>query len=84
MLWLEPEFYIKIAATGQLLLDNRQHFVGRHAYKAFTDYAKGLLHRSTIVSADGIWERPQLQLGSLCQICRDLLWKTLVGLSYTL
>lgn len=47
MLWLEPKFYLKIEPAGQLIIDNRKVFVGRHVYKSFTGYAHGQLHRMT-------------------------------------
>lgn len=47
LLWLEPNYYIKRTAAGQLLLSHRRIFVGRHVYKAFTGYAHGQLHRMT-------------------------------------
>jgi predicted nucleotidyltransferase len=47
MLWLEPNYYIKKSASGQLLISHRYIFVGRHVYKAFTGYAYGQLHRMT-------------------------------------
>jgi len=36
-----------------MLIDNRQLFVGRHAYRAFTLYAHGQLQRMTDVSFQG-------------------------------
>jgi uncharacterized protein len=47
MLWLKPQYYMKVTEAGQLLLDNRKLFVGRHVYKSFTGYAYGQLHRMT-------------------------------------
>lgn len=47
MLWLEPNFYTNISEAGQLLIDNRNLFVGRHIYHQFTGYAHGQLHRMT-------------------------------------
>lgn len=53
MLWVEDKHYIKIAAAGQLLLGNRELFVGRHVYRHFTGYAHGQLHRMTHHSFQG-------------------------------
>lgn len=47
MLWLEQNYYTHISNAGKLLIDNRDVFVGRHVYKAFTGYAFGQLHRMT-------------------------------------
>jgi predicted nucleotidyltransferase len=45
MLWLEAGSYIKLTSAGQLLIDNRNLFVGRHVYRSFTGYAYGQMHR---------------------------------------
>ena len=47
MLWLRPNMYIKKTSAFDLLIENRQAFVGRHVYKSFTGYAYGQLHRMT-------------------------------------
>ncbi len=45
ILWLDPKYYINIKPAGQLLLDNKQLFVGKHVYRSFTGYAYSQLHR---------------------------------------
>lgn len=40
ILWLDDNMYIKRTAAGDLLLDNRDLFVGRHVFKPFIGYAK--------------------------------------------
>jgi predicted nucleotidyltransferase len=47
MLWLKPQYYLTVTNAGQMILDNRKLFVGRHVYKSFTGYAYGQLHRMT-------------------------------------
>jgi predicted nucleotidyltransferase len=47
MLWLEPNHYIKVTPPGQLILDNRELFVGRHVYMPFIGYAHDQLHKMT-------------------------------------
>lgn len=47
MLWLEPNNYVHIGLAGDLIIHNRNMFVGRHVYKSFTGYAYGQLHRMT-------------------------------------
>jgi uncharacterized protein len=47
MLWLRPNYYLKITPAGQLILTHRYLFIGRHVYKSFTGYAYGQLHRMT-------------------------------------
>lgn len=45
MLWLPPNMLIKSTPAGDLLLANRDLFVGRHVYKPFVGYAKQQLHK---------------------------------------
>lgn len=45
LLWLPPTMYIKKTVPGRLLIDNRDHFVGKHVYKPFVGYAKAQLHK---------------------------------------
>ncbi len=53
LLWLQPQYYLHIKPAGQLIIDNKQLFVGRHVYKAFTGYAYGQLHRMTHHAYEG-------------------------------
>ena len=53
MLWLEANHYLNISSAGQLLINNRDVFVGRHVYKSFTGYAYGQLHRMTHMAFEG-------------------------------
>lgn len=46
-LWLEPNYYTKITPAGQLLIDSRNLFVGKHVYRSFSGYAYGQLKRMT-------------------------------------
>lgn len=39
MLWLPENLYIKRTPAGEILLANRQAFVGKHVYRSFTGYA---------------------------------------------
>jgi len=45
MIWLPENMIIKKTDAGQLLLDNRELFVGRHVYKPFVGYAKQQLYK---------------------------------------
>lgn len=47
MLWLENNYYTYVSEAGRLLIDNRDAFVGRHVYRAFTGYAHSQLHKMT-------------------------------------
>jgi len=53
MLWLKPQYYLTVTNVGQMLLDNRKLFIGRHVYKSFTGYAYGQLHRMTYTAGNG-------------------------------
>ncbi len=53
LLWLKPNYYLKITYAGQLILDNRQLFVGKHVYKSFAGYSYGQLHRMTHQAFNG-------------------------------
>lgn len=53
ILWLEPQYYIKITPSGQLLLDNRDLFAAKHVYHSFVGYARGQLHRMTHLACKG-------------------------------
>lgn len=53
LLWLEPQYYLKITEAGQMLLDNRHLFVGKHIYHSYVGYANGQLHRMTHAACKG-------------------------------
>ena len=53
LLWLEPQYYLKITEAGQMLLDNRHLFVGKHVYHSYVGYANGQLHRMTHAACKG-------------------------------
>lgn len=53
LLWLDPEHYLYKDNAGQLLLDNRNIFVGKHIYKSFVGYAQSQLHRMTHMTCQG-------------------------------
>jgi len=45
MLWLQPEHYIYLTDEGRYLIENRDVFTSKKAYRAFSGYAYGQLHR---------------------------------------
>lgn len=45
LLWVNDNHYIKIHEYGQVLIDNRDLFVSKVAYKSFTGYAWGQLEK---------------------------------------
>lgn len=53
LLWLEKEHYLNITPAGQILLDNRDAFVGKHVFKPFVGYANSQLYRMTHGSYQG-------------------------------
>lgn len=53
LLWLHPKHYIAKHKLGQLLIDNREIFSSRQAYKSFTGYAYGQLKRMTQFKFEG-------------------------------
>ena len=53
LLWLAPQYYINVTGAGQMLIDNRDLFVGKHVYHSFVGYAYGQLHRMTHMACKG-------------------------------
>lgn len=45
LLWLRPNDYMKVTPMGQLLIENRNLFTSKEAYKSFTGYAYSQLHK---------------------------------------
>lgn len=52
-LWLEPNHYLDVRPAGQMLIDNRDAFVGKHVYRSFTGYAYSQLKRMTHYTFEG-------------------------------
>lgn len=53
LLWLDKQYYINVTPEGQLLIDNRDKFMGKHMYKSYIGYAYGQLHRMTHLKFEG-------------------------------
>jgi predicted nucleotidyltransferase len=53
LLWLPENGYMLRSPAGELLLENREVFVGRHVYESFVGYAKGQFHKMTHGSTQG-------------------------------
>lgn len=62
VLWLEPQYYLKITPSGQLLLDNRDLFSAKHVYHSFVGYARGQLHRMTHLACEGYMGKKRKEL----------------------
>lgn len=45
LLWLSENYYISKTDAGDLLINNRDAFVGKHVYHSFVGYAYSQLHR---------------------------------------
>ena len=61
-LWLEKKHYLKITEAGQMLIDNKHLFVGKHVYKSFTGYAYGQLKRMEHLAFKGYMGEKRKQL----------------------
>lgn len=53
MLWLQDNHYLLRTDVGQMLIDNRELFSSKLAYKSFTGYAYSQLKRATHNSTQG-------------------------------
>ena len=53
LLWIKDNHYIKRHEYGQVLIDNRNLFVSKEAYKSFTGYAWGQLKKMERFSFEG-------------------------------
>ena len=62
ILWLHNTHYINVTPTGQQLLDNRNLFLGKHAYHSFVGYAHGQLHRMTHSACEGYMGKKRKEL----------------------
>ncbi len=52
LMWLEENDYIKVTEPGKLLIANRNIFVSKKAFKAFSGYATSQLKRMTRIGGD--------------------------------
>lgn len=62
MLWLRPEHYLLHTSAGDLLIDNRDLFVGKHIYHSFTGYAHAQLHKMTHAACEGYMGQKRREL----------------------
>lgn len=62
LLWLEPNLYINKNYPGSLLIENRDIFSSKQAYKSFTGYAHGQLKRMTHLAFEGYMGEKRKQL----------------------
>lgn len=61
-LYLKEKHYMTITAAGQILLDNRDIFVGKHVYRSFTGYAHSQLKKMTHFKFEGYMGEKRKQL----------------------
>ena len=52
-LWNAPQYYMEVTNSGQMLIENKNLFVGKHAYRSFTGYAYSQLKRMTHFKFEG-------------------------------
>lgn len=62
ILWLKDKYFLKKTKAGQMLLDNRDLFVGKHVHKSFMGYANGQLKRMQNFSYNGYMGKKRKQL----------------------
>lgn len=53
LLWTDENHFLVRTTAGNMLLDNRKLFVGKHVYQSFVGYAHGQLHRMTHMAFEG-------------------------------
>jgi predicted nucleotidyltransferase len=53
VLWTRPEHRVRVTPAGQLLLDHRDVFTGKHVYQSFVGYAREQLKRMTHLAFQG-------------------------------
>jgi predicted nucleotidyltransferase len=53
LLFLQENHYLHISPLGQMLIDNRSIFMGKHMYHSYAGYANGQLHRMTHAACKG-------------------------------
>lgn len=53
MLWLPEKYYLHKDKYGEMLIQNRDIFVSKHAYHSFSGYAYGQFHRMTNFAFEG-------------------------------
>lgn len=62
LLWSEPNHYLNRTPEGDLLIENRDLFVGKHVYHSFTGYAYSQLHKMTHLAFKGYMGEKRKQL----------------------
>lgn len=62
LLWLEPNYYLKRTAPGDLLIANRELFNSKQIYHSFTGYAYDQLKKMTAFSFNGYMGEKRKQL----------------------
>lgn len=87
LLWTDPKYITHITREGQMLLDYRHVFVGKHVYKPFVGYAYSQLHkmehgayqgymgekRRELVNQFGYDTKNAAHLIRLLRMCREFL-----------
>ena len=53
LLWLDPKYYLHVSPLGQMIINNRDAFVGKHVYHSYAGYARGQMHRMEHAACKG-------------------------------
>jgi predicted nucleotidyltransferase len=62
LLWLKPNQYMHISPLGQMLIDKRNIFMGKHIHQNFAGYARGQFHRMTHSACKGYMGKKRKEL----------------------
>lgn len=62
MLWVDEKHHINVSPAGQMLLDNRDLFATRRAFKAYEGYSYGQLKRMTAFKFEGYMGQKRKEL----------------------
>lgn len=72
MLYLEDDMFLRKTELGQKLIDNRDLFVSKLAYKSFSGYAYGQLERMTRFEGKALVEKYQFDTKNAINLVRLL------------
>jgi predicted nucleotidyltransferase len=53
LLWLDPEYILRLTGAGRLILEARNLFLGKHVYNSFKGYAEGQRKRMDLGTYSG-------------------------------
>ena len=62
LLWLEPNFYLKLSPEGEYLIQNRHLFANKNVYFSFVGYAKAQFNKMTSQAFKGYMGQKRKEL----------------------